>query len=290
MIDWGIGRYEQTAAELAPVAEHVVALAQIQPGERVVDLACGTGNAALSAARARAVVTGLDAAPRLIDVARERASRAGLHASFVVGDLGSLPFGDASFDVGLSVFGLIFAADPSRAFGEMIRVLQAGGRALLSVWAPAGPIHAMVGTLGGAVAAATGSTPTRFPWHDPEAVERLAAHHGACVRIHDGVLSITAESPEAYFVANEQLHPISVASRPVLERAGTYADVREQALGILRQGNEDPEAFRVSSPYRVIEVSRASCVDRVQLGATTGDRKARGATATTSRSRAGSTG
>jgi ubiquinone/menaquinone biosynthesis C-methylase UbiE len=91
MIDWGIGRYEHTAAELEPVAEHVVALAGLRPGERVVDLATGTGNAALLAARAGAVVTGLDAAPPLIDVARERAGQEGVQASFVVGDVGALP-------------------------------------------------------------------------------------------------------------------------------------------------------------------------------------------------------
>lgn len=257
MIDWGAGHYEQTAAELEPAAEHVVSLAGLQPAERVVDLATGIGNAALLAARSGAVVTGLDAAPRLIDVARERAEREGVEASFIVGDIGALPFDDGAFDVALSVFGLIFAGDPSRAFAEMIRVLEANGRALLSVWVPAGPIDAMVGAFGRAMAAANGSTPNRFAWHDPEAVGELAARHNTGVRVHDGLLSITAQSPEAYLAANEQLHPMSVAGRPVLERAGSYDQVRAQALAILREGNEDPAAFRVSSPYRVIEVHRS---------------------------------
>jgi SAM-dependent methyltransferase len=258
MIDWGIGRYEQTAAELEPVAEHVVALAGLRPGERVVDLATGTGNAALLAARIGAVVTGLDAASRLIDVARERARAEGVQASFALGDLAALPFDDGSFDVALSVFGLIFAADPSRAFAEMIRVLGADGRALLSVWVPAGPIDAMVGTFGRAIGAATGSAPNRFAWHDSDTVGKLAARHGARVRVHDSLLRITAASPEAYLAANERSHPMSVARRPVLEQAGSYNDVREQALTILRNANEDPRAFSVSSPYRVIEVKRSS--------------------------------
>jgi SAM-dependent methyltransferase len=235
----------------------VISLAGLRPGERVVDLATGTGNAALLAARGGAVATGLDAASRLVDVARERARSEGVDAAFVVGDLGSLPFDDGSFDVALSVFGLIFAADPSRAFAEMLRVLAPDGRALLSVWVPAGPIDAMVGTFGRAMAAATGSTPKRFAWHDPEAVGELAARHGASVVFHDGLLTITADSPEAYFDANERSHPMSVARRPVLEHAGSYRDVRERALAILRDGNEDPDAFRVSSPYRVIAVSRS---------------------------------
>ena len=111
MIDWNIGRYEQTAAELEPVAAHVVALANLQRGEHVVDLATGTGNAALIAAGAGAVVTGVDTAPRLIDIARSRAVTERVEASFLVGDMQALPFDDGSFDIALSVFGLIFAAD-----------------------------------------------------------------------------------------------------------------------------------------------------------------------------------
>ena len=136
MLDWDIGHYEQMAVELEPVAEHVVSLAHVQRGERVVDLATGTGNAALLAAGAGALVTGLDTAPRLIDVARGRAVAEGVDASFVVGDIQALPFDDGSFDVALSVFGLIFAADASRAFDEMIRVLASRwARTLLGVGA-----------------------------------------------------------------------------------------------------------------------------------------------------------
>jgi SAM-dependent methyltransferase len=254
MIDWGIGHYEHTARELEPVAQHVVSLAELKPGERVVDLATGTGNAALLAARAGAEVTGVDAASRLIDVARERAGAEELKADFVVGELEALPFEDRSFDVGLSVFGLIFAGDARRAFDELIRVLRPGGRAFVSAWVPAGPIDAMVGVFGRAIAEATGRAPKRFPWHDVVAVRELAAESGARVVSHEGQLAITAESPETYFEANERQHPMSVSGRPVLEQAGAYAEVRERALAALREGNEDPEGFRVSSPYRVIEI------------------------------------
>jgi SAM-dependent methyltransferase len=254
MIDWGIGHYEQTARELEPVAQHVVSLAELKPGERVLDLATGTGNAALLAARAEAEVTGVDAASRLIEVARERAAAEGLKADFVVGELEALPFEDRSFDVALSVFGLIFSQDARRAFDELLRVLRPGGRALVSAWVPAGPIDAMVGVFGRALAEATGRAPKRFAWHDVVAVRELAADTGARVLLHEGELTITADSLEAYFEANERQHPMSVAGRGVLEQAGTYAEVRERALAALREGNEDPRAFRVSSPYRVIEI------------------------------------
>jgi SAM-dependent methyltransferase len=255
MIDWGVGHYEHTALELEPVAVHVVALADPKRGERGLDLATGTGNAALIAARAGASVTGLDAAERLIDVARQRAADAGLEADFLVGDVQSLPFDDGSFDVVLSVFGLIFAADAEAAFGELIRVLQPDGRAVIAVWLPAGPIDAVAGIFGRAVAEATGATPTRFAWHDNETLQALARRHGAKARFHPGDLSIEAESPEAYLAANEE-HPMSVAGRPILERAGTADATLAQALAVLRDANEDPSGFRVTSPYRLIEITR----------------------------------
>jgi SAM-dependent methyltransferase len=257
MIDWGIGHYEYTARELEPVARHVVSLAELEPGERVLDLATGTGNAALLAAAAGAEVTGVDAASRLIEVAKERAAGQGLEATFVIGDLEALPFEDRSFDVALSVFGLIFASDAGRAFDELIRVLRPSGRALVSAWVPAGPIDTMVGVFGRALADATGRVPKRFAWHDVVAVRELAARHGARVLVHEGQLEIAAASPEAYFEANEHQHPMSVAGRPLLERAGTYSEVRERALAALHEGNEDPQAFRVSSPYRVMEIHPA---------------------------------
>jgi SAM-dependent methyltransferase len=255
MVDWSAGEYEKTAAELEPAARRVVELAAIAPGERVLDVACGTGNAAFLAAAAGARVTGLDSAARLVDVARARAAAEGADAEFVVGDALDLPFADGAFDAVVSVFGVVFVPDPERAIAEILRVLAPGGRALLSAWVPDGPIDAMVGVLGrGLVAAGSPSRP-RFAWHDPDAVRALAAQHGAAVDAEDGRLTIVGESPEAYFAIGEQHHPMSLAGRPLLERAGTYAALREEAIGALRAGNEDPAAFRVTSPYRVIRLA-----------------------------------
>src|SRR4051794_10485019 len=113
-MDWGQGRYERAAADLEPVAERVVALAGLAPGERVLDLGCGTGNVALLMARAGATVTGVDPSERLVSVARERVPDAG----FVIGSAEALPFDDAAFDVVISVFGVVFAADAERALAE----------------------------------------------------------------------------------------------------------------------------------------------------------------------------
>jgi SAM-dependent methyltransferase len=254
MVDWGGGCYEVTAAQLEPVAERVVALAALERGESVLDVACGTGNAALLAARAGAEVTGLDAAARLIEVARARAQAEDLPARFTVGDAEELPFEDATFDVVLSVFGVIFAADAERAFAEIVRVLRPGGRALISAWVPEGTIDAMVGTFMRAAAAVIGRPPERFPWHDAAAVGELAARHGATLSVDEAEVAFADESPEAYLAAMQEHHPMSVAMRPAIERGSGSEAVREQALAILREGNEDPDAFRVTSRYRVLTV------------------------------------
>ena len=154
MPDWGIGRYERFAPDLEPAAEHVVELAELHPGECVLDLGCGTGNAALLAARAGAAVTGIDPASRLLEIARERLAADGLDGSFVVGDAQALPFRDGEFDAVLSVFGVIFAVDAERALSEAIRVLKPTGRMLISVWLPGGGVDPMTEVLVKAIGAA----------------------------------------------------------------------------------------------------------------------------------------
>src|SRR4051812_16049188 len=255
-LDWGAGEYERTARELEPAAHHVVALAGVARGERVLDLACGTGNAAIEAARAGAHVTGLDAAARLIEVAEARAAAAGVDVAFVVGDAQELPFDDGAFDCVLSVFGVIFVPEPARAMSEIVRVLAPGGRALVSAWRPEGAVNAMVGVLTRGVAEAGGPRRSPFAWHDPDTVRALAAPHGAMVEAEDGGLVIGGASPEAYFADGGAYHPMSVTARPLLERAGTYPALREEAIAALRAGNEDPDGFRVTSPYRILRISR----------------------------------
>lgn len=258
MPDWGLGKYELTATDLEPVAQRVVAMASLLRHERVLDIACGTGNAALAAARFRSKVTGIDQAPRLIEVARRRAQDEGLDVAFEVGDAEKLDLPDGSFDVAVSVFGMIFAPDPDRAFGEMIRVLRAGGRGFLSVWVPGGAIDEMAGVFTRAVAEATmrSSGPPRFAWHDSAEVEAMAGRHGATVRFHEGELPFYARSPEEYLARHLAHHPMSMATNPVLEGAGTMERVRQEALEVLTRGNEDPDGFRVTSRYRILEVRR----------------------------------
>lgn len=257
MPDWGLGQYERFAAELLPAAEHVVRLAGPRAGEEVLDVACGTGNGALIAARAGANVTGLDLSSRLIDVARARAAADGLEAAFVVGDAQALPFDEQTFDVVMSVFGVIFAPDARRTVSELLRVLGPRGRALVSAWVPGGALDAMVSVASRAVTATLGIEISRFAWHDEGAVAQLVAGLGAVARTHDGEIAFEADSPEAYLADQEQHHPMMIGARGLLTEAGRYDAVRDEMLDALRRGNEDEARFRTTGRYRVIELHRA---------------------------------
>src|SRR5947207_8952608 len=134
---------KQSWAHFAPLevqtmvpAAHLVNHARVRAGQRVLDVACGTGVVSLTAARIGAHVTGLDLTPELLDRARENSSLCNLRVDWHEGDVERLPFGDAAFDVVLSQFGHIFAPRPEVAIGEMLRVLKPGGTIAFSTWPP----------------------------------------------------------------------------------------------------------------------------------------------------------
>ena len=159
-------------------AARLVKYARVSRGERVLDVACGTGVAAITAARAGAEACGLDLSPVLLERARQNASIARVRVDFTEGDAEALPYPDASFDVVLSEFGHIFAPRPAVVTPEMLRVLKPGGRIAFSVWA----IEAFVGRFFGLVAAyappPAGAQVPASPalWGNPDVVrERLGA-------------------------------------------------------------------------------------------------------------------
>jgi SAM-dependent methyltransferase len=144
------------------------------PGMRVLDVACGTGNLSLAAARAGAIVTGLDIAPNLIETARKRTSDAGLKIAYDEGDAEQLPYADASFDSVVTMFGAMFAPQPDKAAAEMLRVCRPGGRIAMANWTPEGFIGRMFKTTAAHVAPPA-NIPSPLLWGDEAAIrERLS--------------------------------------------------------------------------------------------------------------------
>jgi ubiquinone/menaquinone biosynthesis C-methylase UbiE len=140
---WGSGNYAAVAERIGQAGEAVVQAAGVEPGLDVLDVACGTGNATIPAAKAGARVTGLDFAPRLLEIARERAADAMVEIDFLEGDAQELPFEDAAFERVVSTFGHMFAPDHERTASEMKRVLRPGGVIAFACWSPEGAIGRM---------------------------------------------------------------------------------------------------------------------------------------------------
>jgi SAM-dependent methyltransferase len=251
-LDWGIGRYEETAAALEPVAKVVVDRAEVKPGESALDLGSGTGNVALELARAGALVTAVEPSPRLRKVAGERAAEAGLAIDVRAGEAAEIPLDDGTADLIVSVFAVIFAPDPAAALAEMKRVLAPGGRILLTAWVPGVGVGKAYAALGPAITKATGAPPPPMPfgWHEPAALSALAKPHGLTVSMEDMAIVFTAESPEAYVDRDATSHPMWLDGFTRLRDAGHGEEVmREPALAALHDINEDPKAFRATSRY-----------------------------------------
>jgi SAM-dependent methyltransferase len=255
--DWGLGRYEDTAARLEPAARVVVEAAAPVAGERVVDVGCGTGNAALLVAERGSIVTGVDPAPRLLEVARAQASARGLDVTFAPGQAAEIPLEDGEADVVLSVFGVIFASDPRAAAAEMARVSAPGGRIILSAWLPSGATHRAVSAAAEAVRTALGAPPAPppFAWHERSALATLFAPHGLEVAVATESLAFAASSPEAYLEEQGE-HPLAKAAQAVLGPRGEGDALRGRMLAIYKAANEDPDAFRVTSRYVVATAKR----------------------------------
>jgi SAM-dependent methyltransferase len=131
---WGNGPYERITDLLTESQEGLVEALAPQPGERWLDLATGTGAVARIAARAGAEVTGLDLSPDLVETARAHTEQEGLSIRFDVGDAEALPYEDASYDVVVSAFGIMFAPDHAAVARELARVCRPGGRLGLISW------------------------------------------------------------------------------------------------------------------------------------------------------------
>ena len=176
---WAAGDYPAIAQrQLWPLGERIVRRIGIAPGEDVLDVACGTGNAALRAAQAGGRVTGVDLTPELLDEARRLAAEADVDIKYLEGDAEALPVPDESVDVVVSVMGCMFAPRHRVAAAELARVLRPGGRLCVTGWAPEGAMGAMFTMLGSHLPAPPPFAESPLGWGSDEHVRELFAGTG----------------------------------------------------------------------------------------------------------------
>ena len=171
----GWSNFSPTAMWTTPPAGELVTFAEVKSGQSVLDVACGTGVVAVTAARRGARVKALDFSPVLLEEGKLNASIAGVQIDYVEGDVEAMPYGDATFDLVLSQFGHMFAPRPDVAIQEMLRVLKPGGRIAFSTWPPEHLVGRIFGLIGRYLPPPPGAAPPPA-WGDPGIVrERLGA-------------------------------------------------------------------------------------------------------------------
>jgi ubiquinone/menaquinone biosynthesis C-methylase UbiE len=168
---WGSGDYAVIGTTLQIVGESLAEAIDVRAGERVLDVAAGNGNATLAAARRFAGVTSTDYVAALLEKGKARASADGFDVEFQVADAEALPFEDASFDVVLSTFGVMFTPQHARAANEMLRVVRGGGRIGLANWTPEGFIGQLFKIIGAHVPPPAGLRPPALWGTEPHIVE-----------------------------------------------------------------------------------------------------------------------
>ena len=243
---WSAGDYDAVAEGIWPVGQRVISGAGVGTGDRVLDVAAGTGNAAIRAALAGGAVTALDLTPELFEAGRRRASEAGVEVDWVEGDAEQLPFDDESFDVVVSTFGVMFAPRHAVAAREMVRVLRPGGRIGLATWTPDGTIAAMFRTLAAELPPPPPLAEPPLSWGDPDHVRGLLP--GVSLEFSVDRLSIdpevNAEEVVEFYLA--AFGPLVMARR-ALEPDGRWESVEARIRPIIERIVREPAAYLVTT-------------------------------------------
>jgi len=194
---WASGDYHMIGTQIQIVSELLIEALDVRSTEHVLDVATGSGNAALAAARRGCAVVGVDYVPALLDRARRRTQAEGLDISYIDGDAEALPFGDGGFDVVSSVFGAMFAPDQERTANELARVTRPGGRIGLVTHTPEGFIGQLFKTNAKHVPPPAG---VRSPiqWGTEERLAELFDGQAADIRVEKRHYVFRDRSPQHY--------------------------------------------------------------------------------------------
>jgi ubiquinone/menaquinone biosynthesis C-methylase UbiE len=244
---WAAGDYPEIARRtLWPVGERIVERLAVRPGEDVLDVACGTGNAALRAAHAGARVVGVDITPELLEAGRSLAAAEGVEVQWVEGDAEALPLAGDSFDVVVSTFGCMFAPRHAVTAREIARVLRPGGRLGICAWTPEGAMGRFFARM-----AAFGPPPSPLAeppvlWGSEPHVTSLFAGTG----IELAFARETLDPPEfestdaALEFLSSKFGPVAMARRAT-EAAGRGAELEAELRAFLEAG--EPGEYLVAT-------------------------------------------
>jgi SAM-dependent methyltransferase len=221
---WASGNYAEIASrELWPLGDRIVERVGVRSGEDVLDVACGTGNAAIRAAAAGGRVVAVDLTPELLAAGRRRAAAAGVELAWIEGDAEQLPADDESFDVVLSVLGVMFAPRHRTAARELARVLRPNGRLAVCSWAEGSPIARVFRAVAHHLPPAPGFASPPGLWGSAEHVRSLFTGTGIDLEFEPGVAEFPPfESAEANVEYHTRTLGPLIAARKAAEADGRW--------------------------------------------------------------------
>jgi SAM-dependent methyltransferase len=244
---WSVGSYERIAARFAPVQDQLATVVDPQAGERVLDLATGTGELAIRAARSGAAVTAIDIAEPMLEKARRRAEEEGVSVRFDLGDVEYLPYDDAGFDVVVSNFGLIFAPDHANVAAELARVTCPGGRIGFTAWKP----NPKLGELYRRFSEQPIEGREAYEWGREDHVEDMLGDDFE-LEFEDGTLWLEASSGEEIWTLFSESAPPVIALLKRLE--GERREEFHRAFVTLYESYPAPDGGGVRAPRRYLLV------------------------------------
>lgn len=244
---WVCGDSHVIGGTLPIVGENLVEFADLQPGERVLEVGAGSA-CALAAARRYAIVTATDPVPASFDPVRAQARNETLPVSFQVGDAQALPFADAGFDVVVSVFGAMYAPDPAAAAGEMRRVLRPGGRIALAGWTAQGFVGRLLALIA-QHAPSPAALPSLLGWGSRAQLARWFAVSPAQVRCRRRHFNFRYRSAAHWVQVFRDFHGPTHHAFASLDLHGQQA-LERQITQLLEAANAaGPEALVVPGAY-----------------------------------------
>jgi SAM-dependent methyltransferase len=233
---WALGDFAAVAErELWPVGERIVRRLDIRPDEQVLDVACGTGNAAIRAALAGGRTVGVDLTPKLLSIARDLAARAGATVEWREGDAEELPLDDGSVDVVVSTFGCEVAPRHHLVAREIARVLRSGGRMGLCVWPSDGTMASIMRTAARYLPPLPPGTDLPLRWGDPDHVRGLFTGTGIELEFERAVLEHEPfESAEADVDWHAARFGPLIRARQAAEATGRWNELRDALIPLHR--------------------------------------------------------
>jgi SAM-dependent methyltransferase len=240
MTTWGLGEYRLMAERLLPVASAAVQAADVTSSDRVLDVATGTGNAALVAAAVGAEVVAVDFEPALLAIARSRAAESKTSVRWMHADAEALPVPDAWANVVVSVFGVMYAADHDRAARELARCVAPDGRIVLAAWVPGSFMPAMGRALADFLPPPPASSGPPSRWGDLSALDDLFRPSGLHVEAHS-IRSLAMDFDSDVQAADFLVRTAGnvIAERERLTQQGRWVDM-QAAVQALVQTRSQP--------------------------------------------------